>query len=54
MPRDLLFGEALLPGSRGEHELRVRQESEVRELRQLWLWRPESDRPPSNEPEPGA
>lgn len=54
VPRGLLIGEALLPGSRGEHELRVRQESEVRELRQLWLWRTESDLPRSSGRGPGA
>jgi len=54
VPRGLLIGEALLPGARGEHELRVRQESEVRVLRQLWLWRPESDLPRANQQESGA
>lgn len=43
VPRGLLIGETELPVSRGEHILRVRQESEVRVLRQLWLWNPESE-----------
>jgi hypothetical protein len=42
VPRGLLIGEVELPGSRGEHELRVRQESEVRLLRELWMWKPAS------------
>ena len=43
VPRGLLIGETELPGTRGEHELRVRQAPEVRELRQLWLWSPDGD-----------
>ena len=43
VPRGLLIGEVELPGSRGEHELRVRQEAEVRELREFWMWRSDTD-----------
>lgn len=46
VPRGLWIGEAELPGARGEHELRVRQAAEVRELRTLWLWTPEATRAP--------
>lgn len=38
VPRGLLIGRTQLPSGRGEHELLVRQDAEVGELRSLFVW----------------
>ncbi len=39
VPRGLVIGRALLPATRGQHELFVEQDPEVAELDQLYVWR---------------